>query len=208
MSSSRTLPAQLDDILDAELEARHGLFEDIVTSRSQIVPDSSWRMAVNLSIDHNNDSKVEEKNNDTSNEEKDDTSSKGENNDDSPNKENEDNASIVEDTEDNSSNVMEYAENATKKDEHAENASDIDEESTGNDGQPNFECNHCSLSNDRAAILLQHKVKFHPYVACNVCRERFIDVTRLQEHILTDDCMKSDAVNEAIKMHLQLLRLY
>ena len=48
--SSRTLPAQLVSVPDAELEARHGLLEAIVTSRSQIVPDVNWRMEVNCSI--------------------------------------------------------------------------------------------------------------------------------------------------------------
>ena len=48
--SSRTLPAQLEFVPDAELEARHGLLEAIVTSRSQIVPDFNWRMAINCSI--------------------------------------------------------------------------------------------------------------------------------------------------------------
>ena len=101
--SSRTLPAQLDDILDAELEARHGLFEAIVTSPSQIVPDYSWRMAVNMSIDHdNNSSKMEEKDDDSTNEEKDDDSINEEKDDDSTNEEKDDDSSNDEKKDDSS----------------------------------------------------------------------------------------------------------
>ena len=73
------------------------------------------------------------------------------------------------------------------------------------ESQPYFECNHCSFRYNRAELLLQHKEKTHQTFNCSVCREKFTDVTNLQEHILRVHCMKSDAITEALKMHLQLL---
>ena len=80
---SRTLPLQLKYVPDDDLEARHGLLEAIVTSRSQIVPDFGWRMAVNSSISDESildASKVEENEDDASNKEqnKTDNAEKGE----------------------------------------------------------------------------------------------------------------------------------
>ena len=75
---SRTLPVQLNHVPDAELEARHGLLEAIVTSRSQIVPDFNWRMAVNCSITEQEEadaSKEEENQNDAPNVEQTDDAS-------------------------------------------------------------------------------------------------------------------------------------
>ena len=85
-----------------------------------------------------------------------------------------------------------------------EDLSDVDDDGEI-ESQPNFECNHCSFRNVRAETLLRHKENTHPTFTCSVCRERFTDVTHLQEHILTKHCVKTDAITEALKMHLQLL---
>ena len=140
--SSRTLPAEIEYVPDAELEARHGLFQAIVTSRSQTVPDKFMR-TINLD-----------------------------------NIDTEELSSLEDDEED-----------------------DIIQNNVEND----FKCTKCKNGCVETGNLLEHREKTQAVSVCSVCRENFIDVMKLQEHILTKHCMKPDVLTEALKVHMQLL---